>query len=158
MSTAETARVTTFVAVSPKDAFEVFTDEIDVWWRRGPRFRSFATDVSELRFEQDERGRRLIERGERQVFEIGRVLTWEPGRRIVFEWRLRNFKPGEVTEVEIRFEPMGEGTRVTLEHRGWDAIRGDHPARHGLHEREFGMMIGGNWAELLKVYREYAGR
>jgi hypothetical protein len=47
---------------------------------------------------------------------------------------------------------------VTLEHRGWDAISGDHPARHGLRDREFGTMIGQHWAALLKVYREYAGR
>jgi uncharacterized protein YndB with AHSA1/START domain len=158
MSSAEIARVTTFVAVSPDDAFAVFTEEIDVWWRRGPRFRNFATDASELRFEHDARGRRLVERGQRKEFEIGRVLAWEPGRRLVFEWRLRNFKAGEVTEVEIRFEPFAEGTRVVLEHRGWDAIRADHPARHELHGREFGTMIGQNWAALLKVYRAYTGR
>jgi len=33
------ARATTFVAVDPADAFEVFTSEIDQWWGRGPRFR-----------------------------------------------------------------------------------------------------------------------
>lgn len=158
MSSAETARVTTFVAVSPEDAFEVFTDEIDLWWRRGPRFRNFGGDGSELCFERDGGGRRLVERQAGQVFEIGRVLIWEPGRRLLFEWRVRNFAPGEVTEVELRFEPLGDGTRVTLEHRGWDAIRGDHPARHGLHERAFGSMLGQHWAELLKVYREFAAR
>ena len=158
MSSAETARVTTFVAVSPPHAFVVFTGEIDEWWRRGPLFRSFPGDASELRFEHDEHGRRLVERGRSQVFEIGRVLVWLPGERLVFEWRQRNFKAGEVTEVEIRFEPSGEGTRVTLEHRGWDAIRGDHPARHGLRERAFGAMIGQHWGELVSVYRQYVGR
>ncbi|MCY1040419.1 hypothetical protein OV208_03720 [Corallococcus sp. bb12-1] len=29
---ADRARVTTFVAVSPLDTFEVFTQEIDAWW------------------------------------------------------------------------------------------------------------------------------
>jgi uncharacterized protein YndB with AHSA1/START domain len=100
----------------------------------------------------------LIERGRIQKFEIGRVRVWEPGRRLVLEWRLRNFKPGEVTEVEVRFEPSGEGTRVTLEHRGWEAIREDHPARHGLRERAFGAMIGQHWAGLLGVYRQYTQR
>jgi uncharacterized protein YndB with AHSA1/START domain len=155
MSNAETARVTTFVAVSPDDAFEVFTAEIDVWWRRGARFRGFAGDASELCFEHDTRGRRLVERGGGQVFEIGRVLVWEPGRRLVFEWRGRNFKPGEITEVELRFESSGEGTRVMLEHRGWQAIRADHPARHGLQERAFGSMIGQFWGDLLSPYRQY---
>lgn len=29
------ARVTVLVAVDPETAFEVFTEEIDQWWRRG---------------------------------------------------------------------------------------------------------------------------
>jgi hypothetical protein len=39
MSGSDSARVTTFVGVSPEDAFAVFTEQIDQWWRRGPRFR-----------------------------------------------------------------------------------------------------------------------
>jgi hypothetical protein len=27
-----------------------------------------------------------------------------------------------MTEVEVRFEPIYGGTRVVLEHRGWDAL------------------------------------
>ena len=34
------ARVTTTVRVDARRAFDVFTREIDRWWRRGPRFRS----------------------------------------------------------------------------------------------------------------------
>jgi uncharacterized protein YndB with AHSA1/START domain len=153
MSSAETARVTTFVAVSPDDAFAVFTDEIDLWWRRSIRFRIGGAKASELCFERDGQGRRLVERYANGTHVIGRVLAWEPGKRLVFEWRLRNFAPDEVTEVEVRFEAMGEGTRVTLEHRGWDQIRGDHPARHGLHDHALSAMIGGMWGELLTALR-----
>jgi uncharacterized protein YndB with AHSA1/START domain len=150
---AESARVTTFVKVPPAAAFEVFTDEIDRWWRRGPRFRTAGTGASELCFERDASGRRLVERMQDRVHEIGRVLVWEPGERLVFEWRLSNFAPGERTEVELRFERFNDGTRVTLEHRGWDALRSDHPARHGLQGRAFGAMIGQHWAELMTAYR-----
>src|SRR4051794_6561794 len=118
MSSAENPRVTTFVAVEPDDAFEVFTEEIDRWWRRSPRYRIGGSGASELCFESDGQGRRLVERFANGEHEIGRVLVWEPGKRLVFEWRGRNFAPDEVTEVELRFEPTGEGTRVTLEHRG----------------------------------------
>jgi uncharacterized protein YndB with AHSA1/START domain len=153
---AENARVTTFVAVSPEDAFEVFTEEIDSWWRRGPRFRHGPGEDSELCFERDAQGRRLVERLAQGVHELGRVLAWEPGRRLVFEWRARNFEPGECTEVELRFEAQGDGTRVTLEHRGWDKIRGDHPARHGKQGRAFGAMLGSYWADLVTAYRLFA--
>lgn len=155
MSSAETARVTTFVAVPPDDAFAVFTDEIDRWWRRGPHFRDERSAASTLCFEQDALGRRLVERLPDDVFEIGRVRVWEPGRRLVFEWRAPNFAADECTEVEVRFEASGEGTRVTLEHRGWDAIRGDHPVRHGQQGRAFAARMGGNWGELMTAYRQY---
>jgi activator of HSP90 ATPase len=155
MSNAESARVTTFVDVSPDDAFEAFTEEIDIWWRRGPRYRNGGGGTSELCFELDAAGRRLVERMAGDVFEIGRVRVWEPGKRLVFEWRVRNFAPGESTEVELRFEASGDGTRVTLEHRGWDSIREGHPVRHGLHGDAFASMIGRYWGDLVTVYRLY---
>lgn len=151
----EVARVTTYVEVSPKDAFEVFTDEVDLWWRRGPRFRSGGPD-SELSFERDETGRRLIERGLEGVFEIGRVQVWEPGKRLLLEYRLRNFAPNERTEVEVRFEEHGRGTRVVLEHRGWEALRADHPARHGLSGEAFSSMIGLHWGDIITGFRQFA--
>ena len=161
MSSPETARVTTFVAVAPEDAFEIFTEEIDRWWRRGPRFRmasgSATEQASELCFESDAGGRRLVERLPDAVREIGRVLAWEPGQRLVFEWRASNFAEGERTEVEVCFEAAGHGTRVTLEHRGWETIRSDHPVRHGDQGRAFGAMRGRHWGELMTAYRLYAG-
>lgn len=155
MSDRETARVTTFVAVAPGDAFEVFTSEVDLWWRRGPRFRGGGA-ASELRFEQDGEGRRLIEQSGEELFEIGRVRVWEPGKRLVLDYRLRNFAPGEQTEVEVRFEASGDGTRVTLEHRGWAAIHRKHPARHGLTGDAFSSLIGLYWGDVLTGFRQRA--
>jgi hypothetical protein len=151
----ESARVVTYVEVSPLDAFEVFTDEVDVWWRRGPRFRSGGPD-SELSFENEGGERRLIERGREGVFEIGRVQVWEPGKRLLLEYRLRNFAQGERTEVEVLFEEQGKGTRVVLEHRGWEALRADHPARHGLSGTAFSSMIGLWWGDVVTGFRQLA--
>ena len=50
-------------------------------------------------------------------YELGRVLVWEPGERVVLSYRNVHLPPGD-TEVEVRFEPIGTATRVTLEHRG----------------------------------------
>ena len=155
MTDRETARVTTFVELSPSDAFEVFTEEVDLWWRRGPRFRA-GGPTSELRFERDAQGRRLVEQSGNERFEIGRVRVWEPGKRLVLDYRQRNFAKEEKTEIEIRFEVSGEGTRVTLEHRGWDAIDGKHPARHGLTGEAFSSMIGLFWGDIVTSYRQYA--
>ena len=157
MRASERARVTTFVQVDPRDAFEVFTQEIDAWWRRGPRYR-FGGGEGMLRFEGGAGGR-LVEvlPGEHQEFEIGRVLSWEPGARLAFEWRARNFAPGEITHVEVTFEPVEGGTRVVLEHRGWDEIAAKHPVRHGLTGTAFTDMMGLWWGELLTSYRAHTG-
>jgi SAM-dependent methyltransferase len=57
--------------------------------------------------------------------EVGRVVAWEPGRRVLLEWRPADWAPDEVTEVELRLEPVAAGTRVILEHRGWGGLLGD---------------------------------
>ena len=152
------ARVTTFVKVSPQDAFEVFTEEIDAWWRRGPRFRGARPSV--LRFEGGAAGR-LVETfddASGEVFEVGRVLAWDPGAHLSFEWRGKNFGPDEITEVDVLFEQMNEGTQVTIEHRGWSALPPKHPARHGLAGQALAAMIGLWWGELATAYRMHAQR
>jgi uncharacterized protein YndB with AHSA1/START domain len=152
------ARVTTYVAAAPERAFAVFTGETDLWWRRGPRFRFGGARRGTLSFEPGAGGRlfEAFSDAPADVFEVGKILVWEPGARLVFEWRLTNFAPGERTEVEILFEPTGEGTRVTLEHRGWSALRADHPARHGLPPSEHVARVGTWWGELLLCMRGHA--
>jgi hypothetical protein len=50
----------------------------------------------------------------------------------VFGWRCASFAPGLDTEVDVRFEGVGEETRVSVEHRGWDQAPTDHVARRGF--------------------------
>jgi len=73
----------------------------------------------------------------------------------VFEWRNANFATDERTEVEVLFEAIDTGTRVTLHHRGWAALRAGHPARHGLEGPAVSRMIGMWWGDLLTAMREY---
>jgi hypothetical protein len=35
-----------------------------------------------------------------------------------------------MTHVEVLFEPVGEETRITVTHTGWDSVPQDHVARH----------------------------
>lgn len=144
-------RVTTFVEVPPDEAFRVFTEEVDSWWRRGKRFRGGGPS-SVLAFRTIEGERYLVEDGNER-FAIGRVLVWEPGKKLVFEWRARNFRPGEKTEVEVSFERANAGTRVTLEHRGFESLRPDHPVRHGLEGPAFAAMMGLHWGDLATTFR-----
>ena len=160
MIAGDKVRVQTYVAVSPAAAFEVFTTEIDLWWRRGPAYRVGGRDPGTMHMEPRLGGRIFEQYGEHGtgLHEVGTITAWEPPQRLVFEWRALAFVPGESTTIEIRFEPRGEGTLVTLEHRGWAAIRGDHPVRHGKPVPAFIADLGMWWAALLSSLRDTATR
>lgn len=155
----DAARVSVQVAVDPAEAFRIFTEEIDQWWRRGVRFRAAGRRTSVLCLEAGVGGRLLesfeSSRGPR-VLETGTVTAWDPPARLVFEWRGVNFAEGEKTEVEVVFRAMGDGTMVTVTHRGWSALRPDHPARHGQDDRAFLRTMGLWWGDLMTSLRELA--
>ncbi|MCB9761645.1 MAG: SRPBCC domain-containing protein [Alphaproteobacteria bacterium] len=156
---ADAVRVSVRVKVPPARAFRLFTEEIDRWWRRGPRFRGSGARWGVLHLEPFVGGRlyESVAQGERTVvLETGRVTAWEPPHRLVLDWRNLNFREGEVTEIEVTFAPQGEDTLVTVVHRGWEAIRADHPARHGLDPRAFCRMMGLWWGDLMTALREHA--
>ena len=152
------ATVSVFVAVAPSDAFEVFTEETDLWWRRGFKYRLAGRRPGTLEFEPGVGGR-LFESFETdsgtRVYETGSITVWDPPARLVVKWRNSNFSPDESTELDVRFEPSGEGTLVTVQHRGWAALRPDHPARHGLEGAAFSRMMGMWWSDQLTSMREF---
>ena len=158
LAAGDQAKVAVSLAVAPDIAFSVFTEEIDLWWRRGLRFRVAGAKRGIIHMEPRVGGR-LFESfdgvaGER-VIETGRVTAWEPPRRLVFDWRTTNFAPEERTEVEVTFEPNGAGTLVTVVHRGWSRIRGNHPVRHGLDVPGFLRMKGLWWSDLMVSLRAH---
>jgi uncharacterized protein YndB with AHSA1/START domain len=150
-------KVTVFVDVTPDDAFAVFTDEIDRWWRRGPAYRVAGKQPGVLHLEPRLGGRLFEEYQEgAAVHEVGTITIWDPPSHLAFEWRSITFVPGETTLVDVRFVASGGGTRVTLEHRGWSTIRGDHPVRHGKDATAFLGDLGRWWGALLTSLREHA--
>ncbi len=154
----DSAAASVHVAVGPEDAFEVFTREIDLWWRHGPKFRIAGKRPGRLVFEC-QLGGRLFETVEldsgARTFVTGTVVAWDPPRRLAIEWRGVNFAEHEKTLVEVTFTPAGEGTMVRVEHRGWSSLRDDHPARHGLVGAPFSRMIGMWWGDLASSLREH---
>jgi uncharacterized protein YndB with AHSA1/START domain len=153
----DTARISVSVAVAPHAAFEIFTRDIDRWWRRGVKFRQAGRRGGFICVEP-RAGGRLFESidGERgpQVFEVGLVRVWEPPRLLVFSWRNANYSDGEYTEVEVEFSAAAEGTLVAVTHRGLAALRPDHPARHGLAHAQFIRMMGLWWGDQMTSLRE----
>lgn len=132
-----TSRV--FVALrvpgDPARAFDVFTREIASWWQPNRLFQITPRGDGDLAFEPGVGGRLVTRPASGETFEIGRISVWEPGKRLVFAWRQASFSPEQSTEVEVLFEPVGEETRVSIEHRAWDTIPQGHVARHGFPEQ-----------------------
>lgn len=81
----------------------------------------------------------------------GRVLFWEPPRRLVLAWHLKptwdGVDPDRASTVEITFEAVGGGTDVQLQHRDLD--------HHGDQWRQmFDGVAGPNgWGSILDSYR-----
>lgn len=140
------------VAASPQRAFAAFTEEIGDWWVHEGFFKLTPRSPGVMAFEPptaDANGR-LVERLDSgKVFEVGQVSVWAPGERLVVGWRQAFFAPEQATEVEVRFEPVGEETRITVEHRGWDSVPVEHVSRHRHPLSLFLKRQGDNWREQL---------
>ena len=139
------------VAADPDTAFRAFVEQIGEWWHvDGPYWNDAERRVG-MRMEPGPAGR-LVEAYEAatgQGFEVGRIVGWQPGRRLAFLWRQANWQPGESTEVELLFEPSGPGTRVALEHTGWERVASDPTASEGYRD---------GWDELLGWYAEVVSK
>src|SRR5688572_7347266 len=103
------------VRSTPERAFEAFTKEIGLWWRPNMLFGFTAGPPGVPSFEPGVGGRFVETLPDGATFEIGRITAWEPSRRLAFTWRQASFAPDQTTEVEVRFEPVGEETRVSVE-------------------------------------------
>ena len=55
------ARATVLVAVPPDVAFQVFTEEIDQWWRRGLKYRVAGISENVLRLFKNQNATQVAE-------------------------------------------------------------------------------------------------
>jgi uncharacterized protein YndB with AHSA1/START domain len=138
------------IAAPPERTFTAFTDEIAAWWRPNGLFRFTRREGTHLAFEPDP-PERLVEVGpDGERFEIGPVLAWDPPAHLAFGWRQLGFPDGRSTEVSVRFEPVETGTRVTVEHVGWEDIPQANVARHGFPLGPFQQRLAEWWQDLLR--------
>ena len=115
-----TIRASAELALDPPVAFEILVEEL-------------AAGLARLgfRFEPGAGGR--IAQGQATV---ARVVAWEPGARILLEWQRPDWQPGEPTHVELRFDPVEPGTRLTLEHHRCGQLIGEASEVTGWFARE----------------------
>ena len=144
------------VRATPLEAFDLFTRDIALWWRPSPLFRFTPRDGGVLSFESGEGGRFIETLPSGTVFVIGRISVWQPGEKLVFGWRQATFAKDQNTSVEVRFEALGDETRVTVEHKGWDSVPQTHVARHTMSDIVFLRRHGEYWRALLEAMADRA--
>ena len=122
-----TVRAEVLVPAGPLDAFRLFTDDIALWWRTGTPYWNDPQRGVSVRIEPGVGGRFLevYDADAGTGFEVGRVTAWEPGERLSFTWSEAGWPPGLSTTVDVTFAAVGEGTRVRLEHSGFEAVGAD---------------------------------
>ena len=103
----------------PEEAFRAFTAAVSDWWPFDPHSIG-GKETHRAVFEEREGGRfyEVLDSGQEEDWAT--VIAWEPPHRFVLSWHVNKDDPE--TEVEVRFAAEGEGTRVELEHRGWERL------------------------------------
>jgi uncharacterized protein YndB with AHSA1/START domain len=152
-ATANVVRHTVTVPITPERAFRLFTEELESWWPMDTHTLGEGP-VTEV-FETREGGRwyELAEDGSECT--VATMLVWQPPRRLVMAWQLTpewSFEPDleRATQVEVTFHEAGAGTRVTLEHRGFEAYG---EAGTGMRDS-----VGGEegWPVIMRRYEQAA--
>jgi hypothetical protein len=115
----ETAPIqkTLLVPIPVEKAFALFTSGMDSWWPY--ESHSIAGEKVETAVLEPREGGRWYERdAEGTEHDWATVTAWDPPTRFVVDWHVSPEVAG--SELEVRFAPEGDGTRVELEHRGWE--------------------------------------
>jgi uncharacterized protein YndB with AHSA1/START domain len=134
----EVVRRSVTVDCAVDEAFRIFAADATSWWPVGSH-SLYGDRVREVVFEEREGGAvyELTEAGEKGHWAT--VLAWEPPNRLVLAWEVSPSVMG--TEVEVRFLPEGDATRVELEHRGWERVAQDASAKRDDYDTGWGYVL-----------------
>ena len=126
----------------PDRAFSLFTEHAGQWWPSDRRHTE--DDNSTIRIEAT--GRFFERASDGTEVELGVVRLFEPACRLVLDW-YPGTGPAQPTRVEVRFEAVGAGTRVTVRHTPGRAGEDEYAAKAPLFER--------SWEAVLAAFNEF---
>ncbi len=115
-------RKSVIVLLAPKEAFTLFTREIDRWWPKDSHSisaRQGQAGVATVQIEP-KKGGQVIETlpdGTRALW--GQITEWHPGERLSMDWHVGQNKENAI-QIRVTFSPCDAGTRVDLTHSGWE--------------------------------------
>ncbi len=141
------------VVEAPQErAFRVFTEGIGRWWPKEHHIGKAELKEAVL---EPRAGGRWYERGvDGSECPWGKVLVYEPPRRVVLAWQINaqwQYEETFSTEVEVRFTPEGpKRTRVELEHRNLERFGEQTETVRKAFES------GGGWTGILAEFQRLA--
>jgi uncharacterized protein YndB with AHSA1/START domain len=135
---------TALLRCAPARAFALFTEHAGEWW---PPQRRHTGDPGSA-IVVDPAGRFYERAADGREVELGAVRVFEPGVRLVLDW-YPGTGPALPTHVEVRFEPEGGATRVTVDHRPGPFSVDAYRARAAAYE--------GSWDLVLTALARAAG-
>lgn len=148
----EPVRMELVVPLAQEAAFDLFTSRISTWWPLSTHKVSKGSG-SRCSFEPRAGGRIYESDDSGAEFDWGMVRAYERPTRLVFSWHPER-DPSTAQEVEIRFTPVADGTRLDLEHRGWEAL-GDQAAQmRDAYEHGWGFVLGQCYRDAAKAESE----
>ena len=136
------------VHCDPVRAFQAFTAEIAHWWPMQTHSVAQAQTRS-VAIEPHVGGRIYEVAADGTESAWGRILAWSPPAGFSMTWH-----PGRPADphtiVELSFVAEGDGTRVLLVHRGWDALGANAQGSRESYDR--------GWESVfVRDYGAYAG-
>jgi uncharacterized protein YndB with AHSA1/START domain len=150
--TVQAVRKEIVVEAPQERAFRVFTEGIDRWWPKAHRIGKVEMQAAVL---EPRVGGRWYERGtDGSECLWGKVLVYEPPRRLVLAWQINGqwqYDEAFSTEVEVRFTSEGpKRTRVELEHRDLERFGDAQEAVRQAFESP------GGWTGLMALFEKAA--
>ncbi|MCY4072575.1 MAG: SRPBCC domain-containing protein [Chloroflexi bacterium] len=111
------------VPLPPQAAFDIFVEQMDVWWpRQGVFPYSFAPKPKgvfprHIRFEAELNGRYYESFSDGGEYEIGRITVWQPPATLGYTWQDPTWRGHN--QITLRFATEGAATLVTYEQDGF---------------------------------------
>jgi uncharacterized glyoxalase superfamily protein PhnB len=110
MSEARTVSSEVTVPVDAPTAFVAFTQEMNLWWVRGPINFFDAARAVAVTCEPGVGGRLLevYDEAAGDALELGRITVWQPGERLAWQSSIDDVL------IDVRFDPAEGGTMVRV--------------------------------------------
>ena len=133
-------------------AFAVFASRMGDWWHKEHSVAKGTTQADVI-IEPREGGRWYEKGADGSEHPWGRVLLWDPPRRLTLAWQLTRefaYDPDFETTVDVTFEERGDTTIVRFEHRDLE--------RMGVDAVQQLEAMDGGWGLLLDLFKAEAER